>query len=106
MHKTLSLMGAIVLTGALTASAPALAGDAEAGKAKIGTCVACHGKDGKATIPNYPNLMCQNEKYLVDAIGQYKSGARNNPLMKPMVATLSDEDVANVAAYYASQPCK
>ncbi len=103
MHKTLVLFSALALAGA---AAHAVAGDAEAGKAKIGTCVACHGKDGKATIATYPNLSCQNEKYLADALAQYKSGARNHPLMKPMVAALSDDDVANLAAYYASQPCK
>jgi len=103
MNKTLTLLAVLALAGA---SANALAGDAEKGKAKTGTCVACHGKDGKATVPNYPNLACQNEKYLVDALKQYKSGARSNPLMKPMVASLSDADVENVSAYYASQPCK
>lgn len=83
------------------------AADAEAGKAKTATCLACHGQDGKATAPIYPNLGGQNEKYLLDALKAYKSGARNNPLMKPMVASLSDADMENLAAWYASQdPCK
>ncbi|HSS63470.1 MAG TPA: cytochrome c [Gammaproteobacteria bacterium] len=85
----------------------ARAGDAAAGEKKIGTCMACHGKNGKATAPIYPNIGGQNEKYLVDALKAYKSGARNNPIMKPMAAMLSDADVENVAAYYASQDqCK
>jgi len=93
---------------ALCAVSPvAVAGDAAAGKAKIGTCTACHGNDGKATAPIYPNLCGQSEQYLVIAIKAYKSGARENPLMKPMVAMLSDADVDNVAAYYASMDaCK
>ena len=104
MNKALTI---IVSAAALAmASAPAMAADAEAGKAKTATCVACHGQNGIAIAPNYPNIACQNEKYLVDALKQYKSGARNNPLMKPMVATLSDEDIENVAAYYAGLPCK
>lgn len=103
MKKTFTIVAAAALAAASTA---AVAGDADAGAKKIGTCVACHGKDGKATTPIYPNLSCQNEKYLVDALKQYKSGARNNPLMKPMIATLKEEDIENVAAYYASQPCK
>jgi cytochrome c553 len=103
MKKTMIILAAAALAGASTG---VVAGDAAAGAAKTGTCVACHGKDGKAIAPNYPNLACQNEKYLVDALKQYKSGARNNPLMKPMVAMLNDADVENVAAYYASQPCK
>lgn len=100
----------VTLATAALVSVPAMsaqAGDAAAGKKKIATCMACHGQDGKALAPNYPNLAGQNEKYLVDALKAYKSGARKNPMMAPMVAALSDEDVENLAAYYASQkPCK
>ena len=103
MKKTITLLAAAAL---VAASGIAAAGDADAGAKKIATCMACHGKDGKATAPIYPNLACQNEKYLVDALKQYQSGARANPLMKPMVATLKGDDIDNVAAYYASQPCK
>ncbi len=100
----LGLAAAFVI-GAMTSTAHA--GDAKAGEAKIGTCTACHGKDGKATAPIYPNIGGQNEQYLVAAIKAYKSGDRNNPIMKPMAMVLSDADVENVAAYYASQnPCK
>jgi len=102
MNRTL-----LVIAAALVAVAgPAAAGDAAAGKAKIGLCMACHGQDGKGTTPDYPNLGGQSEKYLASALKAYKSGGRDNPIMKPMAATLSDEDVDNVAAYYASQPCK
>lgn len=101
---TLAFAAAVAL---VTMSPAVHAGDPEAGKAKIGTCMACHGQNGKATAPIYPNIGGQNEKYLVDALKAYKSGARNNPIMKPMAAMLSDTDVENVAAYYASQdPCK
>ena len=96
-------------TAVVLAIAPLLAsgaGDAAAGKARIGTCMACHGADGKGTTPDYPNLAGQSEKYLVSAINAYKSGARSNPIMKPMASLLSDADVDNVAAYYASLPCK
>ena len=105
MRRPITCIAAVL---ALCAASPAaFSGDAAAGKAKIGTCMACHGNNGKSTAPNYPNLCAQNEKYLVDALTQYKNGARNNPLMKPMVAMLSDADVENVSAYYASQePCK
>ncbi len=92
---------AAVAVGAITSAAQA--GDAAAGKEKIATCIACHGANGKATAPNYPNLSGQSEQYLSEAIKAYKSGARNNPIMKPMVASLSDADVENIAAYYASQ---
>lgn len=96
----LSLAAAVAL-GAMSAAANA--GDPEAGKAKIGACAACHGNDGKATAPIYPNIGGQNEQYLVAALKEYKSGARTNPIMKPMASMLSDADVENVAAYYASQ---
>ena len=103
MKKALTLIAAAALG---LGSSSVIAGDAAAGKAKTGTCVACHGQNGVAIAPNYPNLACQNEPYLVDAMKQYKSGARNNALMKPMVAALSDADIENLAAYYAGLPCK
>ncbi len=100
--KTMVLgLAAAVALGALSSTVHA--GNPAAGKQKIGTCMACHGANGKATTPIYPNLAGQNEKYLIEAIKAYKSGARNNPMMKPMVAALSDADIENVAAYYASQ---
>jgi len=104
MKKALTIIASAAALA--IASAPATAADAAAGKAKTATCVACHGQNGVAIAPNYPNLACQNEKYLVDALKQYKNGGRNNPLMKPMVAALSDADMENLAAYYAGLPCK
>ncbi len=84
----------------------AQAADAAAGAKKAGTCVACHGKDGISIAPNYPNLACQKDKYLVKAIKAYKSGARNDPMMKPMVGSLSDTDIENLAAYFSTLNCK
>lgn len=95
------LTAAVILIG--TFSQAAMAGDATAGKAKAATiCGACHGVNGIAIAPNYPNLAGQNEAYVVSALKAYKSGERSNPIMKPMADMLSDDDVANVAAYYAS----
>jgi cytochrome c553 len=82
------------------------AGDAAAGASKAVTCIACHGKEGISIAPTYPNLACQKEQYLVNAIKDYKSGARNNPMMKPMVASLSDSDVENLAAFFSTLNCK
>jgi cytochrome c553 len=82
------------------------AGDAAAGAKKANICTACHGKNGISIAPTYPNLACQKEKYLVKAIKEYKSGARKDPMMKPMVASLSDSDIENVAAYFATLNCK
>jgi cytochrome c553 len=82
------------------------AGDAAAGKAKSAPCAGCHGPDGNASIPMYPKLAGQHEQYLVAAMKEYKDGSRNNLIMKPMAAPLSDQDIENLAAYFAGQPCK
>ncbi len=81
------------------------AGDAEAGKAKSMTCAACHGGTGISPVGIYPNLAGQKEEYLVAQITAYRDGTRENAQMSPMVSGLSDEDVANLAAYYASLSC-
>ena len=81
------------------------AADIAAGKAKAAVCAACHGADGKAAIPTYPNLAGQNAPYLEMAIKAYKSGDRSGgqaAVMAGMSAPLSDDDIANLAAYYAS----
>lgn len=79
-----------------------LAADPEAGKAKTAVCAGCHGADGIATNPAYPNLAGQNAQYLVSSMKAYQSGDRNQPVMKAMVQALSDADIENIAAYYAS----
>lgn len=96
------LISSILAASAAVAAAPAIAGDAAAGKAKSVTCAACHGQDGISMIPNYPNLKGQKEAYIVKALGDFKSGARKDPTMTAMAAPLTDEDIANLAAYYSS----
>ena len=81
------------------------AGDAAAGKAKSAVCAACHGADGISTAPIYPNLKGQKEAYLVSSMKAYKSGQRQggmSAIMAPQASMLSDDDIANLAAYYAS----
>ncbi len=82
------------------------AGDAEAGKAKSVTCAACHGGEGISPTGTWPNLAGQKEEYLAAQMKAFRDGARDNAQMSPMVANLSDEDIANLAAYYASLGCK
>lgn len=82
-----------------------LAADAAAGKAKAAVCAACHGANGMAQIPGYPNLAGQNEAYLVSSLKAYKDKQRNGgqaAIMQAQAAGLSDDDIANLAAYYAS----
>lgn len=78
-------------------------GDVAAGQQKAQTCQACHGADGNSTDPNFPRLAGQYEDYLRQALHDYKSGARKNAIMSGMAAPLSDEDIANLAAYFASR---
>ena len=91
-----------VTTSILILSMNVQAGDAAAGKAKSGSCAGCHGMNGKSNNPNYPNLAGQKENYLVKAIKDYKTGARKDAMMGSMVSTLSDGDIADLAAFYSS----
>lgn len=80
--------------------------DAAAGKEKTQTCVACHGEDGNSLNPSWPKIAGQNEAYFVKQLKDFKQGEqgpRPNSVMLGMVATLSDADIANLAAFYATQ---
>lgn len=84
-------------------SAPAFAaGDAEAGKAKSAVCAACHGAEGISQMDIYPNLAGQKAAYIVSQLKAFKNGERNNAIMAPMAMPLSDQDMEDLAAYYAS----
>ncbi len=91
-----------VVTATMMISSPVFAGDAEAGKAKAVTCAACHGANGISAIPLYPNLAGQKEAYIAQQLRNFKSGERNNAVMKGMVMALSEADMDNLAAYYAN----
>ena len=82
--------------------APAAA-DAQAGKAKSAACAACHGADGNSMAPNFPKLAGQNEKYLLKQLLDYQTGARQDSMMAGMVAGKSEQDLADLAAYFAAQ---
>jgi cytochrome c553 len=85
-------------------SIPAFAdGNADQGKNKSTTCVACHGVDGNSANPEWPNLAGQHASYIVKQLQAFKAGKRTNPVMAPMAAGLSDQDVEDLAAYFASQ---
>lgn len=88
------------------ASSAAVAADLEAGKKKVQEiCAACHGIDGATpTAPDYPKLAGQYPDYLAKALRDYKSGQRKNPIMAGMAATLTEQDIENVAQYFYNQP--
>ena len=85
---------------ALAGSAQA-AGDAAAGKAKAGACAGCHGANGEGTGAN-PALAGKKEDQLFQSLQDYKSGKKNNAVMKTFASKLSDDEMHNIAAYYAS----
>jgi cytochrome c553 len=81
----------------------AAAGNAQAGQAKSVTCMACHGADGNSANPEWPNLAGQHPAYIQHQLKGFKAGQRQNPLMTPMAMTLQDQDIDDLAAYFASQ---
>lgn len=78
-------------------------GDPVAGKEKAAVCAGCHGPDGNSTVGANPRLAGQYESYLYHALTQYKEGKRESLLMAGMVANLTDQDMKDLAAWYASQ---
>lgn len=98
-HPILATVAAVTLAVSANVS---FAGDAAAGKAKAATCFACHGANGISLAPNYPNLAGQKEAYMVKQIKAFKDGSRKDPTMNAMAAPLSDADIANLAAFFAS----
>ncbi|HUH93567.1 MAG TPA: c-type cytochrome [Casimicrobiaceae bacterium] len=99
MKRTLLAISILASFG-LAAAAQA-AGDAQAGKAKAGACAGCHGANGEGK-GSFPALAGKSEPALEQAMHDYKSGKRSNAMMKGFVDKLSDQDIANLAAYYAS----
>ncbi len=99
MRKILLLITAALLS---VNAAAVFAGDAAAGKSKSATCAACHGPNGISPNDMWPNLAGQKAGYLVAQMKAFRDGQRANPMMAPMAAPLSDDDIANLAAYYAS----
>ena len=98
---------ALALACAMSPFVPAHAGgDAEAGKQKAVICAACHGVDGNSVNPIWPKLAGQHEAYLAKQIRAFKSGERTDATMAPMMTLVKDEDVDDIAAYYASQTPK
>jgi cytochrome c553 len=102
MKKIQTFAFTLGLTSLLLISCNAAAADVAAGKAKSVTCGACHGTNGISKIPMYPNLAGQKEQYLVLQLKAFRDGERKNMQMAPMAAGLSDTDIANLSAYYAS----
>jgi len=93
----------ITAAGLLMVNTAMAQGNAAAGEAKTPLCASCHGPNGNSQIPTNPNLAGQNAAYLIKQLNDYKSGARQDPTMTAMVAGLSEQDILDIAAYYAAQ---
>ena len=93
----------LLCSAGVNAAAPEAAGSAEEGQAKSTTCVACHGANGNSANPEWPNIAGQHESYILKQLQAFKSGERQDPLMSPIAMTLSEEDMVDLAAYYATQ---
>ena len=85
--------------GRMSASAAQI----EAGREKAATCVACHGAEGVAGAPQWPNLAGQHESYLIESLEQYKNGNRVDLVMNPLIAPLDDASLEELAAFFSAQ---
>lgn len=85
------------------ASEVATHGDAEAGKTKSATCLACHGADGNSMVPTFPKLAGQQPGYMAKQLAAFKDGTRVDDTMKGMIAALTEQDMLDLDAYFASQ---
>ena len=102
--KLAQFSGALILgVSALIAFKPVMAADIEAGKAKTAVCAGCHGADGNSAAAIWPKLAGQHASYTAKQLHDFKSAKRTDPTMQGMSAALSDTDIENIAAYYASQ---
>ncbi|PJK35532.1 cytochrome c4 [Pseudomonas sp. S10E 269] len=104
MNKLIvSLLLTLGITGVAVAAEGPLKGDATAGQAKAAVCGACHGPDGNSPAPNFPKLAGQGERYLTKQLHDIKDGKRTVLEMTGLLTNLSDQDLADLAAYFASQ---
>jgi len=100
MNRHRALLAAMLLGLSPAAFAK---GNPEAGKAKSTACQACHGAAGQSASPEFPHLAGQHADYLLTALRHYKLGKRKNGIMAGQVANLSEADMRDLAAFYASQ---
>ncbi len=101
MTRTLLVMA--VTAGIVLAQAATAAGDAEAGREKAAACQQCHGIDGNGTTPQFPKIGGQHAGYIVQALEDYKTGVRQDPVMAAFAIGLSKQDREDLAAWYSSQ---
>lgn len=94
----------LLLTMLLPIAAAYAGGDPQAGKAQAVNCIGCHGSDGMSPNDIWPHLAGQNAAYLARQLRAYRSGKRSDPIMMTFARALTDQDIADLAAYYSSLP--
>ncbi|MEX0607764.1 MAG: cytochrome c [Halofilum sp. (in: g-proteobacteria)] len=94
------IMSAVLAAAATNAQA---AGNPAAGKEKAQTCAECHGERGNTSNSMYPKLAGQHESYLLQSMKDYQTGDRDNQIMAGMISNMSEQDLADLAAYFARQ---
>lgn len=104
--KTYHYFGSVMLLSIGFFGASATAADLKAGEQKASVCTGCHGPKGVSTDSQFPRLAGQQAAYLVNQLKAFKQGSRENSIMKNMAQGLSDDDMANLAAYFAAQAPK
>ena len=102
-NRALRILAVASISWSVSATTVWAGGDPAMGKEKSQVCAGCHGADGNSTLPANPIIAGQFEDYLVHALKAYRDGGRKNAIMAGMVANLSDADIADLAAYFASQ---
>ncbi len=100
--KLLAFSMALAFTGSATSIVHA-EGSIKAGQEKAAACASCHGEDGNSMVSTFPKLAQQHELYLERQLKDFRDGVRKDPIMSPMAMPLSDEDIADISAYYASR---
>lgn len=107
MKSLITVIGLTLASAAVaadsSASAGAYVGNADQGRVKSASCAACHGSDGNSATADYPKLSGQHGTYLESTLKAYREGSRANAIMAGMAAALSDEDIADLAAFYSQQ---
>ena len=98
-----SLLLTMGVSGIAQAASTALVGDAAAGQAKTAVCGACHGPDGNSMAPNFPKLAGQGDRYLLKQLHEIKDGKRQVLEMTGLLTNLSDQDLADIAAYFGGK---
>lgn len=102
MKKKLQILSISLVLTSVTSILHA-EGNINAGKQKTTTCTSCHGDNGNSIMPTFPKLAQQHASYLQQQLHAFKDGSRNDPMMSAVALALTDEDIADISAYYAAQ---